>query len=370
MRLLPALRLPHGKTLLYLALLLPSLLMYIYKTRLTIQNHVPSSHSTFEALKSLPPPTTNTNTNLTVNLVLATLAADDISWTSRLQIPNLNIIRYISDSRTALYRPPVPKAREALMYHTYFHEFYDSLPDISILIHSHESPWHADSILFSSMLFTLSHLNLQEVQARGYANLRVSWKDACPDWINTTKTPEESWKQEEPFMAQAFSENFFPWGIDTVPEILAGPCCSQFAVSKPAILAHPKEQYGRHMRWLIDSKWSDYIVGRTWEHMFPFLFTGRGTDCPVEWEAFCRMYGVCFDGEGELKRYEELGWEMAVLEEKMGFWAELRDPGGAQDARKRVGEIEREMGEMMGVALERGRMERVRVHAVGDLYSE
>lgn len=82
------------------------------------------------------------------------------------------------------------------------------------------------------------------------------------------------------------------------------------------------------------------------------------------------MYGVCFDGEGELKRYEELGWEMAVLEEKMGFWAELRDPGGAQDARKRVGEIEREMGEMMGVALERGRMERVRVHAVGDLYSE
>jgi hypothetical protein len=251
------------------------------------------------------------------------------------------------------------------MYHTYFSSFYTSLPDISILIHSHEAPWHADTPLFSSMLFTLSHLDLGHVKERGYANLRVSWKDACPDWINTTKTPEESWKQEEPFMAQAFEENF---GTE-VPEIMAGPCCSQFAVSKEAILAHPREQYERHIRWLIDSPWSDYIVGRTWEHMFPFLFAGKAIDCPVEWKAFCRMYGVCFEGVEALQVYMDLGREKEELGEKTGFWAELRDPGGAQRARGRIREIEGLMTEQMGEALRRGRDEKLRLEGIGDLFT-
>jgi hypothetical protein len=49
--------------------------------------------------------------NITVNLVLATKASDDISWTSRLRIPNLNIIRYVSDDEVSTRLPFFPLSK-------------------------------------------------------------------------------------------------------------------------------------------------------------------------------------------------------------------------------------------------------------------
>ena len=51
----------------------------------------------------------------TVHLVIASTKADDTSWTSRLTIPNLTILRYISDDHSAPFHPPKPKGREALI---------------------------------------------------------------------------------------------------------------------------------------------------------------------------------------------------------------------------------------------------------------
>lgn len=302
---------------------------------------------------------------ISVNLVVATTAADDISWTSNLQIPNLNIIRYVSDELSAPYHPPIPKGREALMYHTYLHDFYDDLPDISIFIHSHEDPWHIDSALRQSMTFALSQLDLQQVLRKQYFNLRVSWKDACPDWINTTKTPEESYKQEEPYMAQAFRANF---GKDVpVPEILAGPCCSQFAVTRDAIRRRSKEEYRNYMDWLIYTDWSDYISGRVWEHMWPWLFLEEPRDCTVEWLAFCRMYAICFEGPGELEAFQKLSQERQDLMESTEFVNELLRPGQARGARQRMMEINVLMDRNVRGALERGRDERLRHEITSDL---
>lgn len=302
---------------------------------------------------------------ISVNLVVATTAADDISWTSNLQIPNLNIIRYVSDELSAPYHPPIPKGREALMYHTYLHDFYDDLPDISIFIHSHEDPWHIDSALRQSMTFALSQLDLQQVLRKQYFNLRVSWKDACPDWINTTKTPEESYKQEEPYMAQAFRANF---GKNVpVPEILAGPCCSQFAVTRDAIRRRSKEEYRNYMDWLIYTDWSDYISGRVWEHMWPWLFLEEPRDCTVEWLAFCRMYAICFEGPGELEAFQKLSQERQDLMESTEFVNELLRPGQARGARQRMMEINVLLDRNVRGALERGRNERLRHEITSDL---
>ncbi|KAI1455361.1 hypothetical protein F4805DRAFT_436523 [Annulohypoxylon moriforme] len=269
--------------------------------------------------------------DITVNLVIATLSKDDISWTQNIEIPNM-------------------------------HDFYDSLPDITIFTHADDSPWHVEGTLNSSLTFALSHLDLNEVLKRQYFNLRVSWENACPNWINTSKTDDDWSKQEEPYMHEAFSENF---ATNKVPEILAGPCCSQFAATREAVRRHPKSQYRINMDWLIQTHWNDYISGRVWEHMWPWLFIGKAVDCDVEWQAYCKMYHICFDPKSR-SRLISLKEEKNELEMKTGLLEGLLDLLRGFEVRKRLQEINAILAEELEKALERGKDEAVRTKLLSD----
>ncbi|KAK8034420.1 hypothetical protein PG993_009415 [Apiospora rasikravindrae] len=368
--------------------------------------------------------------NVTVHVVLATRAQDDVSWATdpgRLRIPgatNLRVIRYVSDAPNAPYRPPVlNKGREALMYLTYLHDFYDDLPDVAILVHAENYAWHAEPALGTSMSTMLSRFDLREVLdndgdfeiqkktkgprtrlrnrvssrepeinrrdnglkkidsgRHGYANLRTSWLHACPDRINTTRTPEESVKQEEPYMRDAFLANFGLGDLFSqqegqgqqqveVPEILAGTCCSQFAVSRAAVRSRPRSQYKRSQDFLATTPWSDYIAGRTWEHLWPFLFRGGARDCPVEWKALCRMYGVCFASAAEQARWMDRWREREALREPLEFWQELGHPRVAARARSRMHELGDWLRTGLAAAVRRGEgVEEVGWDSVGDVY--
>ena len=339
-------------------------LQLFYFDRRRYYQHLGSDYAFLEATEAR---------NLTVNLVVASLRHDDISWTSKLRIPNLSVVRYISDydeRSPPEYHPPMPrKGREATIYHTYFHDFYDRLPDVSIMVHAHENPWHIEGVLQQSMLFTLSRLHLSHVVRRGYANLRVTWPNACPDWINTTKTAAESTKQEEPLMRAAWAANFGP-GVDgEAPEILAGPCCSQFAVSRDAVRRHPREQYARSRDWLLATDWSDYTAGRTWEHMFPWLFTGVATDCPIEWKAYCAMYRICFERPDMSLRYNEVWKEKEDIRELTWPSNAFRHPLVAFKAGKRVREMDKILAADLAVALERGKDDKIWRDAGGDMFN-
>ncbi|KAI2467515.1 hypothetical protein F4781DRAFT_306917 [Annulohypoxylon bovei var. microspora] len=301
--------------------------------------------------------------DITINLVVATLSKDDISWTQNIQIPNLKVIRYVSDNLKAEFHPPVPnKGREALIYHTYMHDFYDNLPDISIFTHADESPWHVEGTLNSSLVFALSHLDLNEVLQRHYFNLRVSWENACPNWINTSKTDEDWNKQEEPYMYEAFTENF---ATNDVPEILGGPCCSQFAATRDVVRRHPKSQYRINMEWLMQTHWDDYISGRVWEHMWPWLFVGKAVDCEVEWKAYCKMYHICFDPQSRT-RLINLKEEKKELERKTGLLEGLLDLLRGFEVRRRLKEINAILAEELEKAVERGKDEAVRMKLLSD----
>ncbi|KAI1778065.1 hypothetical protein F4818DRAFT_284487 [Hypoxylon cercidicola] len=311
---------------------------------------------------NLPPK--DGTTNLTVNLVMATLLNDDISWTENIQIPNLNIIRYVSDDMDAEYHPPVPrKGHEALIYHTYMHDFYDNLPDITIFTHGDDTSWHVDAALNSSMAFSLSHLDLEQVMLRQYFNLRVDWVGGCPDWINTTRGVNDASKTEEPYMYKAFRENF---NTAQVPEILAGPCCSQFAATRNAIRRHPRSQYRSNMDWLILTDWTDYISGRVWEHMWAWLFMGEAVDCAVEWRSYCRMYHICFGAESR-NRFRSLEQERKRLEGNM-ILGGLIDWLGGQKTQGRLDEIDAMMAAELENAIEIGKTEATRTNVLSDLY--
>ncbi|OTA70060.1 hypothetical protein K449DRAFT_459874 [Hypoxylon sp. EC38] len=331
-----------------------------------IQTSLQDAHKNSDADESHANSLPNHDRNITVNLVMATLSKDDISWAENLRIPNLNVIRYVSDDMEALYHPPIPnKGREALIYHTYMYDFYDNLPDITIFTHADETPWHMENILNSSMTFALSHLDLDEVLQRQYFNLRVSWENACPNWINTTKTVMDDGKLEEQYMHEAFAKIF---SVDEVPEILAGPCCSQFAVTRDAVRRNPRSQYQVNMDWIIETELDDYISGRVWEHMWPWLFKGIAVDCDVEWKAYCKMYHICFSPESRV-RLTNLEEEKKYLEQKTGLFDKVLDLLGGHKDKMRLEEINAIIAAEVESALERGKTQERRTELLGDAYT-
>lgn len=104
-----------------------------------IQQHVvKESGGTYRIPKGRPP---------SVNLVVAATSREDYSWVKHLRVPELVVIPYIADNISAPHHAQKNKGHEAMIYHQYFYDFYDNLPDISILIHSHQQSWHVDQLL-------------------------------------------------------------------------------------------------------------------------------------------------------------------------------------------------------------------------------
>ena len=236
-----------------------------------------------------------------VHLVLSTLSFNDYSWTKNLSSQNYKVIPYMVDDQNAQYHTPANQGNEAMGHLTYMYDFYDNLPDILIFLHGQDYVWHIDGALEYSTAKSLNRLDLTEVLRRKYMNLRISWDIACPNWMNTSITidsPEFSTKLkgEEPYMKDAF-EALFPG--DPLPEILAAPCCSHFAVTRDTIRSVPRERYQNAMSWLQNGYMSSSISGRIWEHLWHWLFLKRAVDCLDEHAALCRNYRICFESAGD-----------------------------------------------------------------------
>jgi hypothetical protein len=272
-----------------------------------------------------------------VNLVVAATSVEDYSWAEKeLKIPGLVVVPYIADNTSAPHHAQMNKGHEAMMYHQYFYDYYDRLPDISILIHSQSRAWHVEQLLDQSMIFSLNHLDLREVQKRQFLNLRVSWGIGCSTGsINTTRAGEENgFIPEQKDMREAFRANF---NLYDIPEILATPCCSQIAVAKERVLSVPKEQYKHHIDWLIQTPLKDSISGRTWEHMWQYLFLQKAIDCPLEHKAYCRLYHICFGGREQFDEWIELQQGRTTLEKELKKLKEAEESAEAHRKKKEQG---------------------------------
>lgn len=305
------------------------------------------------AVKALP---SSEDLIRTTNLVIASIASDNVSWTNELydRIPNLKVFHYVGDDPAAEFHPSVPKGREALMYFTYLHDEYEALADINIFIHAEEHPWHLDGALQQSMLFALSRLDLEQVTQLQYFNLYTSLKGGRPEGYNTTKMVQQTDVAEEPYIAEALRANF---GDDiVVPDIFVGPCCSQFAVSKAAIMSRSSDQYRHSIEWLSETDWPDQLTGRVWEHMWPWLFLhDQAADFKTEWRTLCRMYRVCFLDGNDLELYQAVWDERKKCLQMIGFGKELLRPWNVRKARKRLDGLSRLAKQLLLGALERGR---------------
>ena len=121
------------------------ILVCTYSTRdlpiITMQHVIKQSGGTYRVPKGSSP---------TVNLVVAATSKEEYSWVKQLRVPGLVVVPYIADDRSAAHHAQKNKGHEAMMYHQYFYDFYDNLPDISILIHSQQMSWHVEQLLDQS----------------------------------------------------------------------------------------------------------------------------------------------------------------------------------------------------------------------------
>jgi hypothetical protein len=152
---------------------------------------------------------------------------------------------------------------------------YDTLPATTIFIHASRFAWHNDDPDYDA-LPTLRNLNLDYVQSSGYVNLRCAWVLGCPveirphldaaaDVDKDGKAADGRKLTAKEIFKQAFEE-IMP-GVE-VPHAIGASCCSQFAVSREAVRARPREEYVRWREWLLRTPLADDLSGRVFEYIW------------------------------------------------------------------------------------------------------
>ncbi|KAL5344567.1 hypothetical protein ACLOAV_010551 [Pseudogymnoascus australis] len=251
----------------------------------------------FPAGTAKPPGSTYTKM-----LIVPKTKAEDTTWIDE-NFPvggPMNTSMYIADDPTAPLHPPKNKGNEVMIYLTYIIDNYDNLADVNIFIHAHRFAWHNDELLDSDSAQMVGRLSAERVQREGYMNLRCHWYPGCPDWMHPGTTELDVNKQEEQVLAQSWSE-LFP--MDSIPTVLAQPCCAQFALSRERIRALPKARYVFYRDWMLRTPLRNHISGRVWEYVWHYLFTGQNIMCPEEHVCYCDGFGVCFGGKQEYNSF-------------------------------------------------------------------
>lgn len=236
------------------------------------------------------------------------------------------VYRYVSDVTPANATADMialshPDGREGLAYITYILDHYHNLPDYVVFIHGHERAWHQPV----TMTDRLSALNLRVVEEEGYVSLQCMGGGCSPNqlfYYNGTHSlnPALGMRLED-----FWDDMMLSHGFGHLPRTVGRQCCAQFAVSKAAILQHPKQFWRDFQDPLLGyehekPKWHSPIlpgfnqpghrVGLYYEMIWHILFGKDAVHCPTyEW---CEQ--VAFQGAIECDKVvkgwgDKAGWE-------------------------------------------------------------
>ncbi|GAB1210107.1 hypothetical protein APSETT445_008897 [Aspergillus pseudonomiae] len=196
---------------------------------------------------------------------------DDTDWIVN-ELPSWQHAIYAVDDPEAPLHVAKNKGKEASVYLQYIIDNYDDLPSTIVFLHSHRDgyprAWHTEFSDHSNVR-TARMLQTDFVQRNGYANLRCNPNPGCPDEIR----PFRGLSDEEHLPEQVFPEVWQTFFNNTdVPEVIATPCCAQFAVSRTQVLQRPLSNYVRYHQWLMETELPDDVSGRVMEYMWHIIF--------------------------------------------------------------------------------------------------
>ena len=287
-------------------------------------------------------------------VVVASTKNENTSWVLD-KLPGVEPYIYVVDDPEAKYTVPKNWGNELMPYLTFIIDHYDKLPDVIFFIHAHERTHHNPAIFDHSTAIQIKALNADRVIRMGYMNLN------CGTWETGKCTAQiRPWEQEPTeFHKQAFEELFPEF---QVPRILAGACCSQFAVSKERILQMPLAKWTRYREWLLDT--TEGNPGYIWEYLWQFVLGGEHVFCPASHFCYCDGYNVCFGGHKKFAEYVRLENAKETMLINVRALNDREQEGEALsvydvDRRRNMGEMIRdldvEIGKRRDEAFERGK---------------
>lgn len=213
---------------------------------------------------------------------------------------------------------------------------YSDLPDVSIFLHDARFQWHNDNpfngkygtivslqrVNRSDAVISIKSLNLEFVKSTGYANLRCVWAIGCPSELEPARYLRDRPDDPDHPTAVEFPDSFlelFPGA--QIPEVVATPCCSQFAVSRKRIRDRPIDDYIRYRDWLLNTSLPTDISGRIFEYSWHstlhpcewrklltclVIFGKPAQHCVDPRSCYCKTYSLCDLTDEELEN--QWGW--------------------------------------------------------------
>lgn len=255
-----------------------------------------------------------------------------------------------------------------MIYLTYIIDHYDVLPDVAVFMHAHRFAWHNNDLLNNDGMEMVRRLSGERVLREGYVNLRCQWRPGCPDWIRPAAAMRGEGRSRDRYEEEMVG---WVWGQvfpgHEVPEVLAQPCCSQFAVSRETIRKVKLEKFRELRGWVVQTELNDSVSGRMWEYLWQVLFVGEAVFCPDQHVCHCDGYGLCFEDDDEFDKWFDVRDRKRDVEREM---RRLRGEGVLDSRTERemedaVAVLNKELDERRLRALRRGTDPRVRAAIAG-----
>lgn len=173
---------------------------------------------------------------------------------------------YVVDDPDAEFHVQANKGKESNAYLQYIMDHYDNLPDYMVFLHAHRISSHVEFMEQDNVL-TVQRLQLDYLKQAGYVNLRCDWGPGCPDEVQPFRQLDG--RTTEIAFAGAWIRIF---NNTDIPEVVATPCCAQFAVTREQVLARPLSDYQSYHRWLMETELDDETSGRVFEYLWHIIF--------------------------------------------------------------------------------------------------
>ncbi|KAL8243957.1 hypothetical protein R6Q59_010215 [Mikania micrantha] len=230
-------------------------------------------------------------------VIMAKVKTDNVDWVADQLEDWQQAIYYMDTEDEGILHPPRNKGRESMAYLTFLIDHFEKLPSVMVFLHPHldgfPQAWHTDAPNYNNVK-SIRSLRLEYVLEHGYANMRCIHDPGCPAEIQINR--EDPDRSTEHAMREAWPA-LFGGNRSDIPEIIAEPCCAQFAVSRTQVLNRTKAEYVHYRQWLLDTELSDAVSGRIMEYLWHVFFGQAPQYCPDLHQCQCEQFGFCEGSE-------------------------------------------------------------------------